>query len=353
MHHKPTMRDVAAKAGVSVMTVSYALRGHPHTSKETTERIRKIAAEMGYRLHPLVSVLNREIRASRKIKAPPVIAYVSSYADASTWLKNPVQGQYFLGAQQRCEELGFRFSHYELSKYKMSGKRLSAAMRYADVCGLIIAPMPVPGMTIDIDWDDFPAVAFGYSMSEPLLHRITLNHWQAVQTTIRKLIELGYERIASGSAIAVSSRIGGVSVGAFEHYQRELPQKRRIPILMNRSATPEFMRKWLEKYRPDAFIDQAPFSYYRLIKSAGWRIPEDIAYTTMCWSQEESFCAGIHENSFQIGKAAVDVLVQQIQDNRKGVPDHPSFTLINGTWVDGPSAPCKRHMTAQAAPVPI
>lgn len=44
-----TIKDIARKAGVSHTTVSRALLGNPLISLETTERIRRMAAEMGYR----------------------------------------------------------------------------------------------------------------------------------------------------------------------------------------------------------------------------------------------------------------------------------------------------------------
>ena len=45
-----SMKDVAAKCGVSVASVSKALNGHSDISEETRERVRRVADELGY--HP-------------------------------------------------------------------------------------------------------------------------------------------------------------------------------------------------------------------------------------------------------------------------------------------------------------
>ena len=46
----PTQRDLAAACGVSVATVSLALRGHPRISAERRAAIVSAAEELGYRL---------------------------------------------------------------------------------------------------------------------------------------------------------------------------------------------------------------------------------------------------------------------------------------------------------------
>ena len=43
-----TLADIAKKCGVSVNTVSHALKDKPDISKKTTERIKKTAEKMGY-----------------------------------------------------------------------------------------------------------------------------------------------------------------------------------------------------------------------------------------------------------------------------------------------------------------
>ena len=46
---EPTMRDVAALAGVSVKTVSRVINDQPGAGSEVTERVREAARSLGYR----------------------------------------------------------------------------------------------------------------------------------------------------------------------------------------------------------------------------------------------------------------------------------------------------------------
>src|ERR1700761_8375912 len=56
---RPTMRDVAARAGVSQTLVSLVLRNAPGASAETRERVLRAAADLGYRPDTAAQVLRR------------------------------------------------------------------------------------------------------------------------------------------------------------------------------------------------------------------------------------------------------------------------------------------------------
>jgi len=77
MTEKPTLRTVAAAAGVSIATVSYVLSGHPRSqtiSETTADRVRDAAARLGYRR-------NDAARAIRTGKSDLVLLSLSVLAD--------------------------------------------------------------------------------------------------------------------------------------------------------------------------------------------------------------------------------------------------------------------------------
>ncbi len=343
------MKDVARAAGVSLMTVSYALRRDPRVAKKTAERVLEIAASMNYSPHPLVSALVTDIRSRRVIKAPPVIAFISSHVQQDEWWDNhAVQRAYYEGAKARCKELGFGFEHFNIAASTYSQRRLSDILSYRRVCGLLCAPVPNPGMTLDIDWERFPAVAFGYSMPEPPIHRFTVNHFQAMELALTHLRALGYQKIGVTYVDELSQRIGGILLAALGRFQQEIPVSLRVPVFSGSidAGDPKAIKAWIRKYKPSVVLDTASLIHKELLGRAGITIPDEVAYATMSWHEGIPGLAGVNQNSYQIGVAAVDGLVSQIYNNQRGIPPLQTFSMVNGSWIDGPSAPLVKKRTA-------
>lgn len=338
---KPTMKDVAREAGVSVMTVSLALRHHSRIPESTAARIREVAATMGYAPNPLISALISQIRANRPLKAPPVIGFVSSFPQRRRWWVTKVNREYYEGAQARAKELGFGFELFELATVEMNGQRLSQVMLYRNVCGLLLGPVPKPGMDLGLAWDRFPSVAFGYSMPEPPIHRATLNHYHAMQTALNRLSELGYRRIAVVTSNYANQRTGDMFLAAADVASRRLPPSRRVPPLFITQAgiDEEKFNTWIKRHRPDAIVDAVFNEFHRFLVRKKIKLPKGTGLATMSRQENLPELAGIEQNSSHTGAVAVDLLIQQIYSNQRGIPPHQVFSFVNGYWVDGASAP--------------
>ena len=77
------MADVAQRAGVSIATVSRALRDVPGVSQPTRERIRQIAQELSYVVSPEASALSRGSTGRVAIVMPRLDAWFYSAMLAS------------------------------------------------------------------------------------------------------------------------------------------------------------------------------------------------------------------------------------------------------------------------------
>jgi hypothetical protein len=58
--------------------------------------------------------------------------------------------------------------------------------------------------------------------------------------------------------------------------------------------------------------------------------------------------AGVDHRLEEAGRAAVDLLVEQLMSNTRGVPECPRMVLTEGKWMDGKSL----RKRAEVAPLP-
>ncbi len=89
------IEDVAAAAGVSVATVSRAVRGLPNVAASTRERVQEVAAQLGYRPDPVAS----RLAAGRARTVIVLVPHLSSW-----YFSNVVAG-----AEAICADAGYDF----------------------------------------------------------------------------------------------------------------------------------------------------------------------------------------------------------------------------------------------------
>src|SRR5688500_7570900 len=63
---RPTLRAIAAQAGVTHATVSMAHRNHPRISLKTRQRVQRLARRLGYCPDPEVAKLMHHLRMKHK-----------------------------------------------------------------------------------------------------------------------------------------------------------------------------------------------------------------------------------------------------------------------------------------------
>jgi LacI family transcriptional regulator len=131
----------------------------------------------------------------------------------------------------------------------------------------------------------------------------------------------------------------GYSGGLF-HFQQSLPVRDRVPLLLmphnDISRGYDTFQKWMHRHQPDALIS---FDTYvpGWLKRMGLRVPQDIGFVVHDWTPKMQGYAGIDQRRDHIAAAAVDLIVTQLSQHERGVPDVPRHIMIPSEWVEGPS----------------
>ena len=73
----------------------------------------------------------------------------------------------------------------------------------------------------------------------------------------------------------------------------------------------------------------------RSLKRAGYGVPEDIGVAYHSLDEKSRCLSGMKKNSWQIGVMAVDLLIDMLHRNERGIPARPYLLMVEGSWVEG------------------
>jgi LacI family transcriptional regulator len=329
-----TLAEIAKRAGVSVMTVSRALRKQSNISPETQKKIQTIADELGYRPNPLVSALMTYRRSAKPVRSHVSLAFITNFEKRDGWKSSNLYQEFFKGVSEAADRHGYGVEVFWLREPGMTTERLTQILLTRSIHGLVIAPLPVAHGELDLGWEHFSAVTFGYSLTRPLLHRAVNHQFRSMRLAMRELRKLGYERLGLALPASLNERVDRQWVASFLVEQLRLDQN--IPMFVPEDAewNLENFRAWFEKHKPDAVLSHEDV-VADWLKRLGAHVPDDVGFALLnCPNQSGTF-AGIYQNGPVVGAAAVDFLVGMIQRNERGVPVLPHSLLVEGTWVPG------------------
>jgi LacI family transcriptional regulator len=322
------IRDVAHALGVSLMTVSLALRNSPRLSLKTREKVRKMADKMGYRPDPEVARLMSRLRQSGGRRSNAMIAL----ADLS--MREPGTGdgyysQVLHGALERAEALGFQVMQAMLGEMNCSVPRLLNILYNRGVTGILLLPPKVPlTLPLQLDWSKFAVVSTTYAISPHLVNRVVPHQFIDMCRALRRLEGAGFKRIGIffetdfeertlyqfTAAITLLGRADWIYRTRSRH---ELPGKE--------------VRDWIEARRPEIIL--APFveQLHPLLE----KLP--VASRPRLYSLGVSNLDGIpcwEQRPRAIGAYGVNLLVGMIHNSEFGLPESPATTMLHGFFRD-------------------
>lgn len=334
------MRQIAEKASVSAMTVSLALRDHRSIPEATRLRIKDIANELGYRPDPVLHAFHSYRRNSRRAPFQGTLAWIDNLSRDNPHRAANAFKAYRDGAAQRATQLGYKLETFWLGAPDMSAGRMTDILLARNITGLLLPPQSAANMELHLNWNEFSVVTFGYTLARPHFHSVCNHHQQSVLAAVRRLQALGYRRVGFALSAETNERVQGGWLAGYMAECFKWAKKDRIEPLMIAGGPPkpDIVGRWLRRWRPDAVTAIDPL-VAKAAETAGFAIPKDVAFGLFGDAQNNGRFAHIDENSGVIGATAVDMLISMRQRNERGIPEHPIKMMVEGHWVNGPSAP--------------
>ncbi len=331
------MLDVAHASGVSPATVSRALRDDPRITHEVRARVKSAAIRLGYVPNPLVQALMSQRRRRTQSQAE-TLALVTTETEAA-WRGKDVCRWYFRGIRERAEQLGCHVEVFSLEALRGNPARLFRVLHAQGIRGVILGFAREEPDIAHEALSGFSVVGLGTYFHELAVDRVHLNGFYNVKLAFRELRAAGYRRPALVAPVRNNLVVGGQwSAAALDEQWQRPPEEQCPPFMVEGSmANMNRFRAWFERHRPDAIIAYKE-QVVELLERLRMRVPEDVGVAHLFGTeQERQSMAGIDGNLDQVGAAAVDLLVQKLHTNERGVPLHPRDVMIPGTWRAGPT----------------
>lgn len=311
------MKDLAQELGVSIATVSRALRSSPEIGQDMQMKVKDLAKRRNYRPNPFAQSLRKEAPRVIGVVVPNLVThYYAAVLD---------------GIEDEASKAGY--SVISANTHEDTDAEIRAIDNFISlhVEGIIAC---LSQNTTDYSHFEeianmgIPLVFFGRTCLTDRFSCVTANGDEAAFKATQHLIDTGSRRIAF---------IGGPNhldmVKRRKHGYLEALRENRIPIDRNLVACEKIDYEWAletttnllqQAERPDAilaFNDIITFAAFTAIKQQGLRIPEDVALIGFTDDVHAQYVtprmSAIEDQSHLMGQTACQLLLKTINGDLK------------------------------------
>ena len=332
-----SLGDIARAAGVSKATACYVLRNHPGPSQQTRELVQRVACELGYAPDPRITSWMARIRDAGDKELLPV-AWLDTNPEKDAWEKYKFYTPYLEGARERAAQLGYSVERIWSAEPGMSMRRIAQIVHQRGIEGVVVSHS-VSHMRLN--WDSVCAVALENSLMAPRLDRVLTDRYFNLLLAFKMVRRFGYRRIG----VCLEERVDRFSshgcAAATHYFHATIPADECVPPLFYKGENDEYryqtvstVLSWLRRERPDVVIGHSNLLQL-WVKDAGLRVPGDIGIVHLATDDDVADWAGIHSNRREIGAAAVERVIAQLQNRQFGIPETAVNLMIRGSWHPG------------------
>ena len=340
----PTMRDVAAAAGVSLSTVSLVVNGKSGVSPERRERVQEVIKELNY--------VTKKFVGEAKI----IGLLMESLSEASR------SEGFYLRIVSGIEEAAYELRHKVLLHvYRPEIDPLNSIRELMgrDVDGLIIANDGdiTSNVIQNLAEAGIPMVLIENFQNFPI-HAVTADNFTAGLVMTEYLISLGHRRIGAlcgpDKYSSLRDRLRGYRTAMVENGLPLDPSLQPSPVSDNPRKGYVQMKKLISLPEPPTAVfavsDRAAFGAMEAIKDTGLVCPDDVSVVGIDDVRDSAYSTPplttFKVPKHDLGKSAVAILHNLMLD--KSMP--PTRTVVLGKLILRDSAAPPRQKPLQGKP---
>ncbi len=337
---RPTQASIARHFGVSPATISMALRNSPRISADLRDRVATYADEIGYQPDPSIQKAMRKLRVNRTPGFKSVLYVLAMDTGDGLDLSEDV----VRGCEAQAVKHGYGLEVHRV-KPNESLEKLQTTLQNRGVEGLVLLPMRGRLQLLsEMDWGRFAVISAVCQRLTPDFDAVVPHWYDAVTRSYREMRALGYRRIG----VVYDSLVDEVSnfrVSAAVSWCNQSVDPSQVVepfVACGRKDVSQIeecgadLLEWYERVRPDALLFDSEELAERVLRTLKLKSPEDVGVTVLKRSPNSRF-AGLLPRFFEVGTSAVELLINKIESDARGVPAASVVTKVKGQWIHGES----------------
>jgi len=322
-----TIKDIAKELKISTSTVSRALTDRWDVNTETRKAVLELAEKLKYKPNPISQILKQQQSMFIGIVVPEFIN--SFFAEVIMGIQSVLEPEGYLILITQSNEL----CENELKNIKALEEKM--------VDGLIIS---VTQETTNTDYfnhlieNDLPLVFFNRVCPNINAPYVIIDDYKWSYIAVEHLIKQGYKRIAhmmGPENLELSKKRRDGYLAALKNYGLPYSDELIIPsgVMMESGIVAAYTFLEMEDM-PDAIFavtDPVAIGAMKTLQKHGIKIPDEVAVVGFSESQKaliiEPNLTSVEQPTFEIGKVAAELLLEQIRHNKEDKFFSKSITL--------------------------
>ena len=318
---RASLKDVAARAGVSIRTVSNVVNGSASVAPKTRERVQRALDELGYR----PNLAARNLRAGRTGLIGLVIPEIHSPYFGE------LAGLVVEAAQRRSWTVIIDQTHGRPEEER----RLLQGKDSPVVDGIISSPWALSPAELVAHAGRTPLVLLGEQDPQALTDHVAVDNVLAAEEATRHLLSLGRRRIA---AVGPQPHLhNGTAEQRLAGYRQALRQagveptpRWEVPVrTLHRESGARAMAELLSRGEPTpdavfAFSDELALGVMHTARRHGLRVPEDLAVVGFDDIEDAAYAAPplttVSPDKAQIAERALQCLADRVYSPGRTAP---------------------------------
>ena len=310
-----TMKDIAAHFGISVATVSRALKDSPRISVERRSAIQQYAREHNFTPNMIAESLRHSRIQPMKVIGVIVPEFAHYYFSSI-----------LSGIEEEASAHGYRIMVAQSNEQYEREVKICKSFYENKVCGIIVSQAKDTHR-----YDHFqqlidtgiPLVFYDRICTGVNASRVVVDDYMGAFNAVSHLIETGCNRIAYyGSAMTLEiskNRYNGYKDALLKHGIQ--PDPELVRLCDNRtdaeSITPEMLNSSAPPNGFFAVNDDTAIGILYTAKRMGFRVPEDISICGFTNGQRAVACdpmlTTVEQRGTKVGEEAADILIGHVE----------------------------------------